>query len=1174
MGKLTAFFKSKNILLAIGLLILILLVIYIGSIVKITWLMRIAIIVFILLVTIIILLFKKMKDAQKAGKIEESISGSADSQLLSPEKRAEIDQFKKQLEAAISALKNSKLGRGKSGKSALYSLPWYMILGPSAAGKTTAIQNSGLEFPYGKDSVKGVGGTRNCDWFFSTRAIFLDTAGRYVSDADDRPEWVAFLETLKKNRKKKPINGVIIALNIDEIIKSDNAHLYEHAKNIRNRIDELLSNLGIVFPVYFVFTKCDLIQGFVDYFGDFSETERSQIWGATLTSQQPIDENPKIIFENEFNKLSEVIYKARTIRLSNPLKREQRRKVFLFPYQFNSLREKLAYLIGETFQQNPYQDNPIFRGFYFTSGTQEGAPLDLAIREIAKQFNLPPAPGEEFDELVETKNYFIKDLLNDVVIADQNYVVGQTSAIVKQNSIIRSSTIAASILMLIVFALFFIFGRSGSSEALDNITDSAKSFNEINWNGDLLKNLSQADSLRQIIVKIQQGDFNKSFASFGLDRSEGTLETLTQLYLKKTNPFFTQYVYNDIVNTLTNYTKGQEYSGEQIYNYLKAYLLIGNERSKLDTTTQKSLIGTFSGILNSKFINSNSIASSTEKDSLRILFRSYITFFVEQLNNRNIYSVRNDNSLLSMVRYKFQNKPSAESIYARLKESGITQYPSELTFEQLIQGKSGQIMQTDLRIQFIFTSDGWRNYFEQAILEESKNPGKEDWVTGKNQNQQSFNTDYDSEKMRNQLTDLYFKDYMQTWIQFLQSIKYSGFESVPLTANSLKLLSDPVNSPLILVLKVFADQTQALVNIKTTSDTTNPNQSAYGSLGNSDINRFRKFIVGPADGSAPPDLNIVVMQYGLIHGIVEGIKGGPDLIKDYAVKVMNQQAVDFQTSIRTIQGAIYNVPELQNLLTEPLTITLKSTLSDAASYLNDKWKTKVVDVYNNMLAKSFPFNDKGSDAPIQDFDDFFNPQTGILWTFFNSELSSFIKKEDWKVNQFEGASASFSEDFINALKKADEITNIMFKGDAMNLTFRLKPQLPISKTISDRKVTVIQYYLKIDGVVDVYKMGSPSETNFNWPNNKNTPGSALYISLNEFGTSDIKSYNGEWSFFRLLHDATISRGNASSQLILNWNFSKPNLYDVNVSYILNAGSSRHPFSQNFFRSFKLPNTVN
>ncbi|MDP2365236.1 MAG: type VI secretion system membrane subunit TssM, partial [Ignavibacteria bacterium] len=454
-----------------------------------------------------------------------------------------------QIEAAITALKNSKLGRGKSGKSALYSLPWYMIIGPSAAGKTTAIQNSGLEFPYGKDSIKGVGGTRNCDWFFSTRAIFLDTAGRYVSESEDRPEWIAFLETLKKNRKKKPVNGVIIALNIDEIIRCDNEQLYEHAKNIRKRIDELIENLGVVFPVYFVFTKCDLIQGFVEYFGDFSETERSQIWGATLTSQQQLDQNPKKVFDNEFNKLSDVIYKARTIRLSNPLKREQRRKVFLFPFQFNSLREKLTYLIGEAFQPNPYQDNPVFRGFYFTSGTQEGAPLDLAIREIAKQFNLPPAPGEDIEDIIETKNYFIKDLLNDVVIGDQNYAVGQAASAIKQNSIIRLTTIAASVALLFVFALFIIFGHSGSSDALNKISSSSKSFSELKWSGDLLNNFTKAESLRQLIVKVEEGDLNESFLGFGLDRSEGTLESITALFLKKTEPFFTQYVYDEIVKS-------------------------------------------------------------------------------------------------------------------------------------------------------------------------------------------------------------------------------------------------------------------------------------------------------------------------------------------------------------------------------------------------------------------------------------------------------------------------------------------------------------------------------------------------------------------------------------------------------------------------------------------------
>ncbi len=544
------------------------------------------------------------------------------------------------------------------------------------------------------------------------------------------------------------------------------------------------------------------------------------------------------------------------------------------------------------------------------------------------------------------------------------------------------------------------------------------------------------------------------------------------------------------------------------------------------------------------------------------------------MKDRNIYAVRNDNSLISTVRYKFQNKPNAESIYARMKESAKAQFPMELTFEQLIGGKSGQIMQTDSRVPYIFTSDGWKNYFQAAILDESKNPGKEDWVMGKTENSQSYQSEFDSEKMRSELTELYNRDYIQNWIQFLQSIKYSGFETIPFTANSLKLLSDPVNSPLILILKVFAEQTQAISNVRASSDSTSSGQFTYGPSSSNDIKRFRKFIVGPDDGSAPPDLNIVVLQYGLINGILEGIKGGPDLVKDYAVKVMNQQAVEFPTAVKTIQGAIYNVPEFQTLLTDPIKMSWGSTLSDAGSFINDQWKTKVVDVYNKMLSKSYPFNEKGSDAPIQDFDEFFNPQTGVLWTFFNSELSAFIKKEDWKINQMENVGAGFSTDLINALKKADEITSIMYKGGDMNLSFRLKPQLPVSNTISGKKATVIQYSLKIDGVTESYKMGSPSEKVYNWPNNQSNPGAALYITLNEYGTSDIKSFEGEWALFKLLSDANISRGDASSQIILNWSFSKPNLYDVTVGYILNAGSSKHPFSKNFFKSFKLPNKVN
>ena len=65
-----------------------------------------------------------------------------------------------------------------------------MIIGAPGSGKTTALVNSGLHFPLeqrlGKDAVRGVGGTRNCDWWFTDEAVLLDTAGRYTTQDSRR----------------------------------------------------------------------------------------------------------------------------------------------------------------------------------------------------------------------------------------------------------------------------------------------------------------------------------------------------------------------------------------------------------------------------------------------------------------------------------------------------------------------------------------------------------------------------------------------------------------------------------------------------------------------------------------------------------------------------------------------------------------------------------------------------------------------------------------------------------------------------------------------------------------------------------------------------------------------------------------------------------------------------
>ena len=171
--------------------------------------------------------------------------------------------------------------KSRSNRTSLYDLPWYIIIGPPGAGKTTAIVNSGLNFPlaqkFGKEALRGVGGTRNCDWWFTDQAILLDTAGRYTtqdsgSESSDAAGWIAFLALLRKYRKRRPINGVLVAMSMAELATQTDTERARHVAAVRERLDEFARSCKILLPVYLVLTKCDLLAGFNEFFDDLSRT--------------------------------------------------------------------------------------------------------------------------------------------------------------------------------------------------------------------------------------------------------------------------------------------------------------------------------------------------------------------------------------------------------------------------------------------------------------------------------------------------------------------------------------------------------------------------------------------------------------------------------------------------------------------------------------------------------------------------------------------------------------------------------------------------------------------------------------------------------------------------------------------------------------------------------------
>ncbi|MCU7878890.1 MAG: type VI secretion system membrane subunit TssM [Candidatus Thiodiazotropha sp. (ex Lucinoma borealis)] len=302
----------------------------------------------------------------------------------SHESDEEVQILSQRLDDAIRILKESKVG-GKHNRQYLYQLPWYMFIGPPGSGKTTALLNSGLHFPLadklGNDAVQGIGGTRNCDWWFTDDAVLLDTAGRYTTQDSyeevDRAAWMGFLDLLKKHRKRRPINGALVAISVEDILQQTELERLNHAKAIRMRVKELIDHFGIRFPIYVLFTKCDLLAGFNEFFENMGREERGQVWGMTFPLTDKSDKDTGIShFQDEFRDLEKRIDVRLLDRLEQERDAKRRVLIYSFPQQFSALREAAESFLHEAFNANVFQETPMVRGIYFTSGTQEGTPID------------------------------------------------------------------------------------------------------------------------------------------------------------------------------------------------------------------------------------------------------------------------------------------------------------------------------------------------------------------------------------------------------------------------------------------------------------------------------------------------------------------------------------------------------------------------------------------------------------------------------------------------------------------------------------------------------------------------------------------------------------------------------------------------------------------------------
>jgi type VI secretion system protein ImpL len=861
MTRLWYFLTDRRVLAVIGLLALAAFLFLGARELQLALKWAVALLLLMLLAAAVAWAVRRFMIRREARALQQALEHDAEQATLSirAQDRGQTQALRERMLEAIQTIRSSRLGE-QTGGAALYELPWYLVIGNPAAGKSTAITQSGLNFPLAAGTrgdalaVQGIGGTRNCDWFFTSDGILIDTAGRYSVHEEDRQEWLGFLGLLKKHRSKAPINGLLVCVSVAELTQGRPDAAIALAKRLRQRVQEITERLEVHAPLYLVFTKADLINGFSDFFEDFDRGERERIWGATLPYDVDGKADASALFARHFDELRDGLREITLARMS--LRRGQALPtgVLSFPLEFAAIQPALAAFVATLFEDNPYQFQPVFRGFYFTSALQEGTLQDRAGEQVAQRFGLASAKARGVGDLaIAGSGMFLKGLFHQVVFADRR-LVRQYASRGKQRA--RAFVFGAAVLTLAVALSGWTWAYLSNRQLVQDVrADLDKAVKLQAERPDLSGRLQAMRVLQDRIEQMRAWRDGRPFGlGLGLYQGDTVLRKLELEYFAGLRQLMIEPVSQAIEGFLgeaqaqsgpwvqvapssqtaaasqaaasapgagpaanplpgpaaarqaairSRYVEASPTDPEEVYNALKTYLMLA-ERQRLEGPHLKDQLTRYwRAWLEAQ-------RGSLPVEQMKREAESMISFVVQSLDapafptiDNNLSLVDNTRGLLKTV---MQGKPAIERVYAVLRARAATRF-AQITVAGVV-GDQGKLTVAGSQVVGgAYTRQAWDDYLDDAFKEASQGElQSNDWVLG-TRSRDDASLSGSPDQIRKALTELYKTEYTREWRQFLQGIAVTEFGDFDAAVQHMNRLGDADQSPIRKLLATVHDET-------------------------------------------------------------------------------------------------------------------------------------------------------------------------------------------------------------------------------------------------------------------------------------------------------------------------------------------------------------------------------
>jgi len=1115
------------------------------------------------------------------------------------------------------ALATLKSARGKGGDY-LYDLPWYVIIGPPGAGKTTALVNSGLKFPLARGAapaaVAGSGGTRYCDWWFAEDAVLIDTAGRYTTqDTDTKAEkssWFAFLDLLKTNRPRQPINGVLVAISVEDLLTSSPEEIAAHADAIRARLLELHERLKVDFPVYAIFTKADLIAGFNEFFGQLTEPQRRMVWGHTF---QTADKTRNMIGDvpPEYDALIERLNERLPDRLQDEHNPTARAQIFGFPSQMATLKRSIVDSLTRVFEPTRYHANATLRGFYFTSGTQEGTPIDQLIGALSRNFGSDHAGAASFSG--KGKSYFLTELVQKVVIGESGWVSTDLGAARRTTALRIAGFATVALLSLAALGLWWTsfsrnsdlitatnYGlsdyRSAAAPVLQETTISDRNFSRV---------LPLLHKLRNMPAGYAtQAEPTPTLATFGLSQRE-RLQNASEITYQQG---LERMLRPRIIFRLEEQLEQQANNPGFVYEALKVYMMIGGQ-AKLDRDLVTSWMrldwaeNLFPGPANAKG---------------REALEEHLTAMLDLDEGTGEPMVKLNQSLIEQSQRTLRRLSIAERAYELLRTQSRSDSAKDWVVSQrggsdvrlVFEGTGGEDLD-QVRVPYFYTYDGFQSAFIGRLGDIGDRIEKERWVLGENVDQQAITAQYAT--LFQDLMKLYSRDYVATWQKTLRRLKLRPLNADKPRYVALSAIS-AATSPFKQVLESLRDETQltkerpnakkavAQTAAKNAAQTLDERASqALGRLGanlpmaSAGVDRV---LAGSNDVSLGADIEAQFKPY---HVLVDG---------DLGRRPVDQLLQTFSEISQNLAIAATNPAQsaAANAALVPLIATLRANSSrypapfdgmivqavndfegDATgatvALLRQALAEQVTGVCNEIVTNRYPFTKASArDVPLADFARLFAPGQ-IMDKFYKERLEPFVdtSKPQWSWRVDSRVARALSPTTLREFQRASEIKEAFFPtgGNLPSFQMVVTPTA-LSADASNAK-------LEINGFTVTSQQGVNTPAPVMWPGG-GVGKTAVTLTLGGgssssggmfsggFFSSGSQSGNaaqgeaklfekdGTWSFFRLLDAGSVLKQGDN----VGFNLSAGGRQ---VGYSFGVGSLKNPLILPALREIRCPSGI-